>query len=198
MPTEASLWRGGLAEREVRRYVMVVAGFVREGLVVSMTRFKRVGEIPRETVDAYNRICAVDACMQQATEPGSSVGEVLEACREAYRRFGFAEGEWHNHHQGGATGYAGRTCKAVPGETFPVLDAYWPARAAEILGREVEFGAAFAWNPSAPGVKSEDTFLLMPNGAREIITRTPGLPEAPVAELLGGRTEVVKSGMAGA
>lgn len=198
LPTEAPLWRGALKERRVQRYVMVVAGFVREGLVVSMTRFKRVSDLPEEVMDAYNRICAVDACMQQATEPGATLGAVFQKCQEAYRQFGFAENEWHHHHQGGTTGYAGRTCKGAPDSTFPVLDTHWPEQAAEILGHGVEFGGAFAWNPSAPGVKSEDTFLLLPNGAREIITRTPGLPQAPVAEILGAPTEVVKSGMAGA
>jgi hypothetical protein len=59
----------------------------------------------------------------------------------------------------------------------------------------VEFGAAFAWNPSAPGVKSEDTFILLPDGTREIVSRTPGLPEVELERVLGRATEVVKSGM---
>ena len=65
----------------------------------------------------------------------------------------------------------------------------------DIAGIDVEFGHAFAWNPSAVGVKSEDTFLLLPDGGKEIVTRTPGLPEVDLALVLGRPTDVVKSGI---
>ena len=196
LPTQAPLVAGSLKERTVQGYVMVVGGFLREGLVVSMTRFKQTGDIPSHIPDACNRICAVDALMQEATTPGRMLGEVFAVCQEAYKHFGFPENEWHNHHQGGATGYAGRTCKGAPGERFPVLDDFWPKRACEILGGEVPFGAAFAWNPSAVGVKSEDTFILLPDGRREIVSVTPALPRVDLSAVLGRETEVVKSGIA--
>jgi antitoxin VapB len=196
LPTVAPLLGGG-GETSVRRYVMVVGCFLREGLVVSLTRFKQVEALPAELTDAYARICAVDAVMQEATRSGQSLGDVFAACQAAYPQFGFAADEWHRHHQGGATGYAGRTCKGAPGETFPVLDTHWPARAAEILGEAVPFGSAFAWNPSAPGVKSEDTFLLLPDGRQEIVSRTPGIPPVDLAPVLGRACAVEKAGIAG-
>lgn len=196
LPTIAPLLEGRLAEAAVRRYVMVVGCFQREGLVVSVTRFKRVDEIPAGTLDAYARICAVDAVMQEATRPGRNLGEVFAACQAAYPQFGFSATEWHHHHQGGATGYAGRTCKGAPGEAFPVLDTHWPAKAAEILGHSVPFGSAFAWNPSAPGVKSEDTFLLLPDGRQEIVSQTPGIPQVDLARVLGRETGVRKHAIA--
>lgn len=195
LPTEAPLCTGFLAERTVQGYVMVVGCFLREGLVVSLTRFKQTGELPEGIVDAYDRICAVDAVMQEATAPGKTLGDVFLACQNAYPQFGFPAQEWHNHHQGGATGYAGRTCKGAPGEAFPVLDTFWPRKLKEILGEDVAFGAAFAWNPSAKGVKSEDTFLLRPDGVREILSVTPALPQVAVGRILGRTTEVVKSGI---
>jgi antitoxin VapB len=76
------------------------------------------------------------------------------------------------------------------------LDAHWPKALREITGRDVPFGAAFAWNPSAKGVKSEDTFLLLPDGSREIITQTPSLPEVDLEALLHRPTESIKSGIA--
>lgn len=195
LPTVAPLIGEG-GETAVRRYVMVVGCFLREGLVVSLTRFKRVDDLPEGVVDAHARVCGVDARMQEATRPGRTLGDVFNDCQAAYTDLGFALNEWHNHHQGGATGYAGRTCKGAPGEAFPVLDTHWPAKAAEILGREVPFGAAFAWNPSAPGVKSEDTFLLLPDGRREIVSRTPNLPVVDLAAVLGRATECEKHAIA--
>lgn len=196
LPTEATLLSGFLKERPVEGYVMVVGCFLREGLVVSMTRFKQVGALPAGIAEAYHRICAVDMLMQEATQAGKTLGDVFSACQTAYKSLGFPENEWHNHHQGGATGYAGRTCKGTPGESFPVLDTFWPGKAAEILGYAVPFGTAFAWNPSGVGVKSEDTFLLRPDGRREVISGTPSLPQVDLAKILGRTVEGPKSDIA--
>ena len=182
----------------VSAYVMVVGGFLRDGLVVSMTRFKQVAELPAGIADAHARICAVDAVMQEESLPGRTLGDVFSACQSAYTRFGFAANEWHNHHQGGTTGYAGRTCKGAPDEPFLLLDGKWARLTSEILGRDVEFGHALAWNPSAPGVKSEDTFVLLPDGSQEIVSATPELPRADLEAVLGRATRVNKSAISAA
>jgi len=197
LPTTPPLLEGFfLQPRRVESYVMLVGCYLREGLVVSLTRFKKVVEaLEPEIEEAFARICAVDALMQEATQPGRSLGDVFQACQEAYAALGFAENEWHNHHQGGATGYAGRTCKGSPGETFPVLDPGWADRVRELSGIDTSFGSAFAWNPSAPGVKSEDTFLLHPDGRREIVTSTPSFPAVNLERVLGRPVEAVKSGI---
>ncbi|MFP4502909.1 MAG: M24 family metallopeptidase [Candidatus Hydrogenedentota bacterium] len=198
VPTEAPLLGNGLEERAVSRYVMVVGGFVREGLVASITRFKAVAPLPAELADAYARICAVEVRMQEATTPSATLGDVFEVCRRAYAEFGFNANEWQHHHQGGATGYAGRTAKGGPNVATPVIDTTWGRRASEILGAEAPLGAAFAWNPSAPGVKSEDTFLLLPDGAQEIVTATAALPPADLPADVGKAAGVRKSGIMGA
>ncbi len=197
LPTVGPLISGHLAERGVEKYVMVVGCFLREGLVVSLTRFKKVAELPAELEERFARICAVDALMQEATQPGKTLGDVFGACQAAYAEHGFAANEWHNHHQGGATGYAGRTAKGLPGQAFPVLDTHWPGKVKDILGQEVPFGAAFAWNPSGPGVKSEDTFLLLPDGHQEIVSSTPSIPEIDLGSVLKRPCGVRKSGIAG-
>lgn len=196
LPTVAPLLPDRMREVQVRGYVMIILSLLKEGLVASVTRFKRVGELPERIPGAYARICGVDTLVHEATEPGKTLGDVFSACEQAYATMRFASTEWHNHHQGGATGYAGRTCKAAPGEPFPILDTRWEKKVREITGIDVVFGQAFAWNPSAPGVKSEDTFLLLPDGAKEIITRTPALPRVDLTAVLGRKTDVVKSGIA--
>lgn len=182
--------------QKAKRYVMLVGGFQRDGLNVSMTRFKRFEELNADLLDAYERICCVDAAVQEATQPGRMLGEVFGDCQRAYAKFGFDANEWHKHHQGGATGYGARTCKGAPGETYRVLDDTWTKNLKTHLGIDAAFGQAYAWNPSAPGVKSEDTFLVWPDGRREIITSTPELPALDLAPRLGHATEVFKSGMA--
>ncbi len=196
IPSQSPLLHPGAREKPISKYVMVVGGFMKEGLTVSMTRFKKVDELPGGIRDAHERICAVDAMMQEQSLPGRTLGNVFDACKRAYAHFGFAESEWHNPHQGGTTGYAGRTCKAMPGDPFPILDAKWARSVTEIIGNDVSFGHAFAWNPSAPGVKSEDTFVLLPDGSQEIVSLTPELPKVDLARIVGKETDVVKSGIA--
>ena len=180
----------------VEDYVMAVGCFMADGLICSITRFKRVGELPEGIEDAYNRICAVDARMQEATQPGRTLGDVFAECQAAYPELGFRDNEWHYHHQGGTTGYSARTAKGAPGEPFPILGGNESQAVAEATGLDIEFAQAFAWNPSGIGVKSEDTFLLQPDGSQEIVTLTPGLPTVDLEAVLGRETPVVKSGMA--
>ncbi len=196
LPVMPSLLPGGPEERAVKGYVMVVGGFLREGLTVSITRFKRVGELPEGIADAYARICAVDMRLYEATQPGRTLGDVFADGQKAYADLGFDPNEWQRHHQGGTTGYAGRTCKAAPGETFPILDTHWREAVKEILGVDTPLGHAFAWNPSAPGVKSEDTFIMLPDGSKEIVTKTPTLPPLELSSAPGRPSHAPKSGIA--
>lgn len=196
LPTVAPLLDDASPQQHVQRYVMVVGCFQREGLVVSVTRFRKVDELPEGVEADFARIVAVDAAIQNATAPGRSLGEVFSACQEAYRTHGFAENEWHNHHQGGATGYGSRTRKGTPGETFPVLDESWNEDVSRLVGQDLQFGAAFAWNPSAPGVKSEDTFILRPDGIREIVSETPAFPQIDLDPALTDGGACRKSGIA--
>ncbi|HOK08600.1 MAG TPA: hypothetical protein PLJ10_02955 [Candidatus Hydrogenedens sp.] len=194
LPTENALL-SGIGNKKIKNIVMVVGCFMKEGLVVSLTRFKQVGQISEEIKDAYKRICGVDVMIQEATQPERSLGDVFMVCQNAYKVMGFPDNEWHNHHQGGATGYAGRTCKGKPNETFPVLDKHYPELLKSFFGKELLFGSAFAWNPSAKGVKSEDTFILCPDGTQEIVSSTPELPEINLSDVLKRDVIIKKSGI---
>jgi Xaa-Pro aminopeptidase len=169
----------------VNRYVMIVGGFVSEGLVVSMTRFVAVEEMDPAVIDAMNRIASVDTILAMETRPGRNLGDLFNVACEAYPRCGFGPEEWQNHHQGGPTGYAGRTSKATPGHAFPCLDEHYTRALAELLGEDISMGVAYAWNPSAPGVKSEDTMLLHPDGTIEVVTETPAFPCALLDDIDG-------------
>ena len=84
-----------------------------------------------------------------------------EPGQAAYRSAGF-DGEWREHVQGGPIGYLSREFDVVPGTP----------RAAEVIAR----GAAFAWNPTVRGAKSEDTFVVGRSGDAVAVTNTADWP----------------------
>ena len=140
---------------------MVVACGRRAGLIVSLTRF-----VGAPAADAFDRILEVDAAVNLATRPGRTVGEVFRDLQAAYVAHGFAADEWTLHHQGGPAGYAARDLLGDPTSTAPVVESQ-----------------VFAWNPSAPGVKSEDTILTTADGP-QVITVDPAWPAKEVGGLL--------------
>ncbi|WP_345800554.1 M24 family metallopeptidase [Microbacterium sp. AZCO] len=132
-----------------RRAMLVVCGR-RHGLIANLTRW--VGD------DADDAILDVEATFFAASRPGARLDEVFEAGTAAYSTAGFDPDEWQRHHQGGPTGYAGRDPRATPATTDLVQEHQ-----------------AFAWNPSAPGVKVEDTVLVSSAGV-EVLTLDPRWP----------------------
>ena len=133
------------------RRAMAVLCARRDGMIANVTRWVRFGEPSPGERDAEARIAAVEADIFAATLPGARLNEVLGIIRGSYQRHGFDADEWLRHHQGGPAGYAGRDPRATPD-----------------TDDEVVAGQAFAWNPSAPGVKIEDTVLVAAGGIRPL------------------------------
>jgi Xaa-Pro aminopeptidase len=146
----------------VGRLAMLVVCGRRHGLIANATRWVAFGDAAADA-SAEARILAVEAAFLDATVPGAVLGDVFEAGIAAYSAQGFDADEWRRHHQGGAAGYVGRDPRAVPG----VTDA-------------VQAGQAFAWNPSAPGAKVEDTIVRDADGF-EVLTLDPAWPTVEVA-----------------
>lgn len=160
------------------RAMLVVCGR-RHGLIANATRWVRWGpdggaepEARREArreADAQRRILEVERTFFDATHAaalaGQSLGAAFERGISGYADAGFDPAEWRRHHQGGAAGYAGRDPRALPGIADPV-----------------RIGQAFAWNPSAPGAKVEDTVLLTAGGI-EALTVDPRWPTVSVGGL---------------
>ena len=140
---------------------MVVAGAKKWGLIVSATRLVYFGRIPAELRQKHEAVMRVDAEFIARTRPGASVDLIFRKGMEAYSQAGFPD-EWQHHHQGGATGYAGRDYRAKAGST-------------EI----VQPNQAFAWNPSIAGTKSEDTVIAL-RDETEIISAYGDWPMKPI------------------
>ena len=125
---------------------MVVVCAERGGLYANLSRFVHF-EPPDASLAAKLEACqGILARMREATRPGRTLGDVFADCRSFYAEAGHPDG-WRHHHQGGLTGYRSREVIAAPG-----------------VAREIAAGQAFAWNPSLPGAKAEETFLLTPDG----------------------------------
>lgn len=147
----------------VGRRAMVVVCARRHGLIANVTRWVRFGAADGASLRNDEAIRAVEADIFRATRVGRSLGDVLGDITEAYPRHGFDAHEWTRHHQGGAAGYSGRDPRATPDAADLVQD-----------------GQAFAWNPTAPGHKIEDTVIL--DGERvTVLTRDGVWPEVVVA-----------------
>lgn len=138
--------------------VMVVICARRHGLFANLTRFVASRSLSPEQADTQQRMLAVEAAFLDATRPGRLVRDVLAAGIGAYGENGFDPEEWRKHHQGGPTGYLSRDQLATPASAERIEDAQ-----------------AFAWNPSVPGLKVEDTVLATATGG-EVLTLDPAWP----------------------
>ncbi|TXN31575.1 peptidase M24 [Lacisediminihabitans profunda] len=138
---------------------MLVVGARRHGLIVNLTRWVQFSgsEHPGES-----GIRTVEADVLDATVPGAAIADVFAVLLASYAANGFPD-EWRHHHQGGPTGYLGRDPKVTLSTTGVIAERQ-----------------AFAWNPSAQGVKVEDTVLATSAGI-ELLTRDPAWPTVEVA-----------------
>jgi Xaa-Pro aminopeptidase len=139
---------------------MLVVGARRHGLIVNLTRSVRFAGADDRREPGIRR---VEADVLDATVPGAALAEVFAVLQASYAAHGFDAEEWRGHHQGGPTGYLGRDPKVVPGTAGAVAHHQ-----------------AFAWNPSARGLKVEDTILTTEHGV-ELLTHDPAWPTTDVA-----------------
>lgn len=145
------------------RRAMAVVCARRNGMIANVTRWIRFDSPSTREADAEQRIRDVEADVFAATVPGAALNDILAGLAGSYERHGFGLDQWLLHHQGGPAGYAGRDPRATPATDDRVVE-----------------GQAFAWNPSGPGVKVEDTVLLTTDGIRALSTddRWPTVPVA--------------------
>jgi len=148
-------------DKEIKKYVMVVACAEKYGLIVSLTRFVHFGEIAEELMDKLRAVAKVNASFITNTRPGKKVADIFQEGIRTYGEVGYP-GEWKLHHQGGATGYEVRDYIAT-----------------SKINEVVQPNQAFAWNPSIKGVKSEDT-IIVNESENEIITDDPEWPKVEV------------------
>lgn len=112
------------------------------GLIVSLTRFVYFGGLSPQERQLHQEIAEIEAIALHHSQIDTPLNAVYQALAEAYAQRGYPRAI-SEHHQGGTAGYGAREIVATP-HTSDRLAA----------------GMAIAWNPSLPGAKIEDTFVL--------------------------------------
>lgn len=167
------------SDAELGAYGLVTVGAERGGLVASITRTVAF-DAPDWLEERHRAAARVEATALAATRAAATgdlvvedetatdrddgratAGDVFAAVQAAYDAVGY-DGEWRNHHQGGAAGYAGREWIATPDATDPVTEPM-----------------AYAWNPTVQGAKSEDTHVVASDRI-ETLTKTGQWPTREV------------------
>ncbi|MFC4542136.1 M24 family metallopeptidase [Halosolutus amylolyticus] len=167
-------------DAELGGYCLVSVTAERAGLHASCTRTVAF-DPPSWLEDRHATAARVEATALAATREvataGGTAGDVFEAIQDAYDALGYT-GEWENHHQGGAAGFAGREWIATPDH-----DA------------AVETPMAYAWNPTVEGAKSEDTALVTADGI-DVLTTTGNWPTT-TARAVGRDVELERPAVLG-
>ncbi|MBD2344324.1 M24 family metallopeptidase [Anabaena subtropica FACHB-260] len=137
------------------------------GLYANLTRFVFFGlgqanaEI-RNLASLHSQVHQIEAEALNLCIPNTPISAIYDALGQAYKQHGYPDAI-RQHHQGGTTGYLSREIIANP-------------TTSEILMENT----AVAWNPSLPGAKVEDTFIILKDGGLENLTFDPKWPSIKV------------------
>jgi Xaa-Pro aminopeptidase len=132
------------------------------GLYANLTRFVIFGSLQSEHSQLHHHVREVEAEALSLCQPGTSLNTVYNAIAQAYQQHGYPNAI-REHHQGGTTGYLAREVVANPITTDTLAE-----------------NMAIAWNPSLPGAKIEDTFVILQDGKLENLTFDPNWPSVEV------------------
>ena len=133
--------------RQLEKCAMLVLCARRHGKIVSATRMVHFGQPPDALVRKFQAVAEISAHLHAATRPGTAWGSLYLKLQQLYREAGFPREEQF-HHQGGLAGYSTREQLLLP-------------HSKEV----VKANQLYAWNPTLPGVKSEDTIWIVEHGA---------------------------------
>lgn len=137
------LYRHPLPSGEaIGRQAMLVFCARGYGLIVSLTRFVCFGRLSDEDKKRHRSIAEIEAVALNQSQIETPLNAVYQALTKAYEQHSYPNAI-REHHQGGTAGYGAREVVATP-ETSDRLAA----------------NMILAWNPSIPGAKIEDTFVL--------------------------------------
>jgi Xaa-Pro aminopeptidase len=157
------LYRHATASSEqLGRQAMLVFCARGYGLYANLTRFVCFGALSDEHAELHRHVREIEAEALNVCKPGTSLNAVYDTLAKAYQQHGF-NNAIREHHQGGTTGYLAREIVANPTTTDTLAE-----------------GTAVAWNPSLPGAKVEDTFVILQDGKLENLTLDPNFPNVEV------------------
>jgi Xaa-Pro aminopeptidase len=147
---------------QIGRQAMLVFCARGYGLYANLTRFVCFGEISGEQAELHRHVREIEAVVLNLSQPETTLDTAYHGLAQAYEQHGFPNAI-REHHQGGTTGYLGREIIANPTTTDSLTE-----------------GIAVAWNPSLPGAKVEDTFVILNDGKLENLTFDSNFPSVEV------------------
>lgn len=157
------LYRHPLPSREpLGRQAMLVFCARKYGLVVSLTRFVFFQLMSEQDKKLHDTIADIESTVLNQSRLETPLNLIYQALAAAYEQHGYPHAI-REHHQGGTAGYAAREMIATP-ETHDRL-------AAQMI---------LAWNPSIPGAKIEDTFVLRSDDSLENLSLDPNFPSVEI------------------
>lgn len=145
---------------QIAMMVFCARGF---GLYANLTRFVCFGSLTTEQEELHRQVREIEAAALDRCQNNTPLNQIYATLKETYANHGYPQAI-AEHHQGGTTGYLAREVVANP-TTSDRLTA----------------NMAIAWNPSLPGAKIEDTFLVQQDGSLENLTFDPNWPSVEVA-----------------
>jgi Xaa-Pro aminopeptidase len=150
-------------EEAIGRQAMLVFCARGYGLIVSLTRFVCFGSLPEPDRKLHRCIAEIEAVALNHSQIGTALNAVYTALTRAYEQQGYPNAI-REHHQGGTAGYGAREVVATP-ET----------------GDRLAANMVLAWNPSIPGAKIEDAFVLNPDNSLENLSFDTQFPHTEIA-----------------
>jgi Xaa-Pro aminopeptidase len=172
----AALWKRGLApaltlaagehrlpkyrhtlpkQEKIGRAAMLVFCARGFGLYANLTRFVYFDRLSPAEATRHEQIREIEAKALDRCQIETPLKEIYRTLQLAYEQQGYSTAILE-HHQGGTTGYLSREAIATPTNHDRLLP-----------------NIPMAWNPSLPGAKIEDTFLLHADNYLENLTFDP-------------------------
>lgn len=139
----------------LRKYAVIGLVGEKGGLHMALTRSVYFGSLPDTVKHYYEAALQVQKTFLEHSKVGADSQAIFEEGLKAYAAAGFQD-EWKRHHQGGAVGYSPREYRAGEGQSEVILP-----------------NQMLAWNPTVEITKSEDTVLLTPEHAVDLLTNVP-------------------------
>nr|WP_290225995.1 M24 family metallopeptidase [Trichocoleus desertorum] len=144
----------------VAMMVFCARGF---GLYANLTRFVCFGSLTKEQSELHRRVREIEAAALNQCQANVPLVQIYDTLKQTYEEQDYPKAIYE-HHQGGTTGYLAREVVANP-----------------TTNDRLQTNMAIAWNPSLPGAKIEDTFVLRDDGSLENLTFEPNWPSVEVA-----------------
>jgi len=144
--------------KEANNRLMISLAAERGGLVVSLTRMVAFKSLSYQLSEQLEDLLKIESIYLNGTQAGQEVNELFNKAVAKYQELGYEEA-WEFDDHGGALGYKVRDYLATTD-----------------CEKEIQANQPFAWTPTLPGLKLEDTVIATESGP-EIITSDDDWPK---------------------